>query len=71
MAAGRSRFNRFTWPNCCALYDVVKVEAGPETVVQDIACRVCKAPLANREGQFILKYFMLRKGGRVQKSRRS
>ena len=48
----------FRCPSCKALYQVVKAEAGPETVV---ACSICSGPLVAREGQFILKYFLLRK----------
>jgi predicted Zn finger-like uncharacterized protein len=60
----RGRFNTITCPNCNALYQVVKVEAGPKTADQEIACGVCGAPLAGREGEFVLKYFFLRKGTR-------
>jgi hypothetical protein len=60
----------FTCPNCKALYQLVKVEAGPETVDRQLACRACGAPLNGREGKFVLKYFMLRKAGRVQQWRR-
>jgi hypothetical protein len=63
-------FNSFTCPNCQALYHVVKVEAGPETVFQDVACRVCRGSLLGHEGNLVLKYFLLREAGRVQKSRR-
>jgi hypothetical protein len=42
-----------------ALYQVVKVEAGPETTNSEITCRVCDAHLPAREGKFALKYFML------------
>ena len=45
-----------------ALYQVVKVEAGPETKDHEITCRVCGGPLAGREGKLVLKYFLLRKG---------
>jgi hypothetical protein len=62
MTGGRpSSFNSFRCPNCKALYDVVKVERGPETVDRDLSCRSCGALLPGREGNFILKYFMLRK----------
>jgi hypothetical protein len=54
-------FNRFTCPTCQALYDVVKVEAGQEADSgRQLTCRSCGAPLASRNGKFILKYFMLR-----------
>jgi transcription elongation factor Elf1 len=68
MAAGRrTAFNSFTCPNCQALYQIVKVEAGPETDSREIVCRVCGGPLAAREGKFILKYFLLRKGLRSRR----
>jgi hypothetical protein len=51
----------FRCPSCNALYQVVKAEAGPETVALEIACSVCSRPLVAREGQFVLKYFLLRK----------
>jgi hypothetical protein len=71
MAGGRSpSFNSFTCPNCQALYSLVKVEAGPETNDRELACRVCDAPLPAREGRFVLKYFLLRNGGRGQRFRR-
>ena len=60
----------FTCPNCQALYEVVKVEAGPETTLQEVTCLSCGGPLAAREGKFVLKYFLLREASRVQKSRR-
>ena len=60
--AGVSHVKTFTCPNCSALYQVVKVEAGPETTGHEIACRVCGVPLAGREGKSVLKYFLLREG---------
>jgi hypothetical protein len=65
MAGGRPpSFRSFTCPNCRALYQLVKAEAGPETVDQQVGCRVCGAPLPGREDGFVLKYFLLRKAGR-------
>ena len=55
----------FKCPSCGALYQVVKAEAGPETVDHKITCRVCSGPLAGREEKYVLKYFLLRKGGRL------
>ena len=63
MPGSRSRYS-FVCPNCDALYELVKMEAGPETVDRAIACRSCGAPLLGREGQFVLKYFLLRKAAR-------
>jgi hypothetical protein len=62
--AGLSKFISFTCPNCEALYQLVKAEAGPETVDRQIACQVCDAPLPGREDGFILKYFFLPKAVR-------
>ena len=51
MAGGRPRtFDASLCPNCKAFYQVVKVEAGPETADSEITCRVCGGPLAGREG---------------------
>ena len=45
----RILFNSFTCPNCQALYQFVKVEAGPETNDRELKCRSCGGPLASRE----------------------
>jgi hypothetical protein len=55
----------FRCSSCFALYQVTKAQAGPETVDLKIACRVCDEPLVAREGQFVLKYFLLRKATRL------
>lgn len=52
----------FRCSNCNALYQVVKAEAGPETVELETACSICSRPFVARDGQFALKYFLLRKG---------
>jgi predicted Zn finger-like uncharacterized protein len=71
MAAGRrSAFNMFTCPNCGALYQIVKVEAGPETDNREVACRACGTQLAGREAHLVLKYFLLRKGLRARRRER-
>jgi hypothetical protein len=65
MAGGRPpSFISFTCPNCQALYQVVKVEAGRETAFHDVPCLACGAPLSGRDGEFVVKYFMLRHGTR-------
>jgi len=62
----------FKCPNCDALYQLVKAEAGPETNSDhEITCTLCAAILPPREGQFILKYFLLRKAARRQKYTRA
>jgi hypothetical protein len=68
VATGRPTFN---CPNCSALYQVVRQEAGPETVDRETTCRSCGGPLPGREGKFVLKYFLLRKAGRIQKWKRA
>jgi predicted Zn finger-like uncharacterized protein len=60
----RRAFNQFTCPNCKALYEVVEVEAGPETADREVTCQVCGGPLTGREGKFVLKYFLLREAVR-------
>jgi hypothetical protein len=59
-----ARENAFKCPNCKALYQVIKVEAGPETADREINCQVCDRPLVGREGKFVLKYFLLREAVR-------
>jgi hypothetical protein len=61
----------FICPNCNALYRMVGQEAGPETLYRELTCRACGGPLPAREGKFVLKYFLLRKGGRIQQWRRA
>jgi hypothetical protein len=59
----RSSFGLSTWPNCHAIYHVLKVEAGPETKDEKARCRACGAPLPARQGlqdNFVLKYFLMR-----------
>jgi ssDNA-binding Zn-finger/Zn-ribbon topoisomerase 1 len=58
-------------PNCKALYQLVKVEAGPETIDREIACQVCGSPLVGREGKFVLKYFLLREAVRRRRKGRA
>jgi predicted Zn finger-like uncharacterized protein len=50
----------FNCPHCQALYQVIKAEAGPETVDRAVPCRSCGEPLPGREGDFVLKYFLVR-----------
>jgi hypothetical protein len=59
-------------PSCFALYQVIKAQAGPDTVDLKIACQVCNWPLLAREEKSALKYFLLRKASRldVQRARR-
>ena len=59
------------FPNCKALYQLVRVEAGPETIDREITCQVCGSPLAGREGKFVLKYFLLREAVRRRRKGRA
>jgi predicted Zn finger-like uncharacterized protein len=63
-------FNLFTCPNCQALYEVVKTQAGPETISGEVTCRACGGPLPASEGKFVLRYFMLRNATRGLKPKR-
>jgi hypothetical protein len=69
--SGIGRFNTFACPNCNALYQVVKVEAGPETADREITCLACGSPLTWREGKFALKYFLLREAVRRRRQGRA
>ena len=64
------RYAFFKCPNCDALYQVVRVEALPEARDHEIKCLVCGEPLAAREGEFVLKYFLLRTAARKKTWRR-
>jgi hypothetical protein len=63
MAVPRS-FSFFTCANCGALYQVIRGEAGPESVNGEIACRSCGGSMPGRAGQSALKYFHLREAAR-------
>jgi predicted Zn finger-like uncharacterized protein len=58
----------FKCPNCGALYQVVKVDAGPETVDRQIKCHACDALLNGRDGQLVLKYFLTWNPGRLRRA---
>ena len=47
-------------PNCNVEYRLVRAEAGPETSYGQIECYHCGGPLNAREGQYILKYFLVK-----------
>ena len=70
--AGRSpkALNFFTCPNCNALYQLVRVEAGHEAFQRELTCRSCGAPFPARDGKFDFKYFMLRRAARAQRWKR-
>ena len=49
------------------LYHLVKAQAGPEFVDGEIGCCHCGEPLPGREGQYVLKYFLLRDTGHQER----
>jgi hypothetical protein len=57
--------------NCDAMYEISKIEGGDTAADPEIACLVCGAPFAAREGAYLLKYLMLRKATRLRKGRPS
>lgn len=57
----------FKCPNCGALYQVLKTEAGSETIDSEPNCAICGEPLPARGGKFVFKYFLLRKAISRQK----
>lgn len=46
-------------PHCKTKYNVVRVEAVPDTKDDDVTCLSCGGPLAGREGAFVIKYFLV------------
>jgi DNA-directed RNA polymerase subunit RPC12/RpoP len=56
----------FKCPNCRAEYRVIRVEADPAKD-REIICLKCGGPLPGREGNFILKYFLLRRSGKFER----
>jgi transcription elongation factor Elf1 len=60
-----TRVEFFRCPKCEALYQLVRAKAVPETTNEgEIPCLVCGAPLSAREGELVLKYFLLRQAVR-------
>jgi hypothetical protein len=54
----------FICPHCGSFYEVVRVEALPESFYSLATCPNCSKPLPAREAQFALKYFLFRKAAR-------
>jgi hypothetical protein len=62
---GPPTFVSFMCPNCKRLYHVVKAKAGSDTTFHEVTCRACRlAQFPGRDGEFVVKYFMLRLGAR-------
>jgi len=49
----------FTCPRCASRYKLVRVHADPQLPSRVIHCTVCKEPFAPRDGERILKYFLV------------
>lgn len=56
-----SRPEAFDCPNCKSHYKLVRAEADSESPQGQVACRQCGAPLSGREGDLVLKYFLVGK----------
>jgi hypothetical protein len=60
-----SKFSFYQCPSCETLYQRVRSRVGTGND-PEIACNACSAPLPTRDGEFALKYFMLREAARAQ-----
>jgi len=64
-----------TCPGCQSLYHVIRSEVSygaidnrePLLVTREISCKVCSTPMMSREGDQRLRYYLLRKEGRLRK----
>jgi hypothetical protein len=59
----------FMCPTCGAAYRLIRVLADPALADCEIACRNCGAALLGREGDQVLKYFMINQPGKTRASR--
>jgi len=57
----------FVCPNCAAQYKLVRVEATSSTPYREVICLSCGAPLAAREGAYVLKYFLVQQPSQRQR----
>jgi hypothetical protein len=55
----KSHAELFDCPNSNAQYKLVRAEADPVATYRQIECYHCGGPLKGREGQLILKYFLV------------
>jgi DNA-directed RNA polymerase subunit RPC12/RpoP len=60
--------SRFDCPHCGAQYTLVRVEAESAKADEQIACRDCGGPLDGHDGRFILKYFLVYRPTRADRS---
>jgi predicted RNA-binding Zn-ribbon protein involved in translation (DUF1610 family) len=61
--------SRFDCPNCGAQYTLVRVEVESVEADGQIACRICGGALNGHDGRFILKYFLVDRPTRADRSR--
>src|SRR5215510_16421104 len=54
-----AREEEFECPQCQARYKIVRVKAGPQTVNWPVQCKVCTRPFVSKDGDDILKYFLI------------
>jgi hypothetical protein len=53
-------------PNCNALYQIVKIEAGPKAIDRRVTCRACGGPLPARERKVRPQIFSVAEGDSQQ-----
>ena len=49
----------FICPQCKSRYKLVRAESGPQTTSRPVHCKVCRHPFAPRDGEDVLKYFLI------------
>ena len=54
-----SSTTHFECHQCSAKYKLVRAEGDSGTIDGEINCRQCGAPLHGREGNMVLKYFLV------------
>jgi len=53
----------FYCPNCKARYELARIAAPSAAHDREITCICCGGPLHGREGEFLLKYFLVERPG--------
>jgi predicted Zn finger-like uncharacterized protein len=64
---GESDLEEFTCPQCGSRYKLMRVKPGPRTTNRAVHCTVCRHSLAPRDGEDVLKYFLIT-GSKVRPS---
>jgi len=57
----QDQIQEFGCPLCQARYKIVRANAGPETINLLVHCIVCQRPFVSRDGEDILKYFLIKR----------